>query len=115
MGDAGRFLRAHDRERKEIRLERGIQPPRTVPLPPGVRCPKCGETSWKTSSKDPLGVSIRSALFALKKDGLINEAEFKERDKSWMKHKKKNGLDAYGRKTETARNEGISGTAPSCH
>jgi len=51
----------------------------------------------------------------LKKDGLINEAEFKERDKSWMKHKKKNGLDAYGRKTETARNEGISGTAPSCH
>lgn len=102
-------------KRKEIRLKRGIQPPRTIPLPPGVRCPTCGQMSGKTSSKDPLGVSIRSALFAMKKNGFITDAKFKKLVRSWMKHKKKNGLDAYGRKTETPRDEGTNGTAPGCH
>ena len=64
---------------------------------------------------DTPNVSIRSALFALKKDGLISEAELKELDKSWMMHKKKNGLDASGRKTETPRDEGTGQTNTRCH
>ena len=74
-------------KRKQIRQERGIQPPKT-------RCPTCG----KASRSEISGVSIRSALFALKNNGVITDAEFKELNKSWTKHKKKNGLDAHGRK-----------------
>ncbi|MCP5069864.1 MAG: hypothetical protein GY946_25130 [bacterium] len=73
-------------KRKQIREERGIQPPKT-------RCPKCG----KVSRSDISGVSIRSALFALKNSGVVTDAQFKELDKSWMKHRKKYGVDTRGR------------------
>jgi hypothetical protein len=76
--------------RKQIREERGIQPPKT-------RCPKCGQVS----RSDISGVSIRSALFALKNNGVITDDEFKKLDKSWTAHRKRNGLTAFGRRTET--------------
>ncbi len=103
------FCERMTEKRKAIRLARGIQSPM-------MWCPKCEERTRGGVSK----VSPRSALFALKKGGLISEAELKELDKSWMKHRKKNGLDAYGRKTavgkaETPRGEGSSGAAPGCH
>jgi hypothetical protein len=101
-------------KRKQIRQARGIQSPRTISLLPGERCAKCGRVS-KTSKPDPLAVSIRSALFALKNDGLISEAEFKEIDKSWMKHKKRNGLDAFGQKSVPPPDEGAKGPDTSCH
>ena len=75
--------------RKRIREERGIQPRKT-------RCPKC----CKVSRSDVSGVSIRSALFALRNNGVITDDELKKLDKSWMKHKKKNGLDPHGRKAK---------------
>ena len=76
--------------RKQIREERGIQSPK-------MRCNQCGGALRPLS--DVSGISIRSTLFALKNNGVITDDEFKNLDKSWMKHKKKNGLDAYGRKT----------------
>ena len=100
-GDWVDFCERMTEKRKKIRLARGIKPPRRGHLPLGVRCLECGRVSQKTSKPDPLSVSIRSALFALKKEGVISEADFKDLDKTWMKHKKTNGLDAYGRKTET--------------
>ena len=96
------FCQRMTEKRKEIRLARGIKPPRTGPLPLGARCLKCGRVSEKTSKPDPLAVSIRSALFALKKGGLIRQAEFVKLDASWMRHKATNGLDAYGRKMKAA-------------
>jgi hypothetical protein len=78
--------------RRNIRETRGIKPPR-------MRCPKCGKVSMSEIS----GISIRSALFALKNNGIITEAELKHLDKSWMRHKAKHGLDRYGRKVETLR------------
>lgn len=72
--------------RRQIREDRGIRPPKT-------QCSKCG----KVSRSDISGVSIRSALFALRNNGVVTDDEFKELDKSWMKHRKKNGLDPYGR------------------
>jgi len=98
------FCERMTEKRKRIRLKRGIQPPM-------MWCPKCGKRTRAGVSN----VSIRSALFALKKDGLISEAELKELDKSWMKHKKKNGLDASGRKTEEPRDEGTGQTNTRCH
>ena len=74
-------------KRKQIRRERDIQPPKT-------RCPTCGKASRSNISD----VSIRSALFALRNNGVITDDEFKELDKSWTKYRKKNGLDAHGRK-----------------
>jgi len=86
--------------RKKIRHERGIQPPR-------IRCSNCG----KVSRSDISGVSIRSALFALKKHNIITEAEFKDLEKSWMKYKARNDLDAYGRKAQKSRGKtnGVDG------
>ena len=72
--------------RRAIRKERGIQPPQT-------RCPACGVVS----RSDIRGVSVRSALFALRKMGAVNEAEFKALDKSWKKHRAATGVDAFGR------------------
>jgi len=91
------FCERMTEKRKEIRLTRGIQPPRRASLQQGVRCPRCGQTSGANRA-DPLGVSIRSALFALKNNGVITGAEFKELDRSWMKHRAKHDLDPYGRR-----------------
>lgn len=79
------FCRLMTEKRKDILESRGIQPPQT-------RCPKCGSVS----RADISGVSIRSALFALKKSGIVSEADFKKLDRSWKKHKAENHLDAYG-------------------
>ena len=84
-------------KRKEIRRTRDIQPPKT-------RCPRCG----RVSRSDISGISIRSGLFALKNNGVVTEAEFKELDRSWMRYKAKHDLDPYGRKVETPRGEGYS-------
>ncbi len=73
-------------KRKQVRPERGIQPPKT-------RCTKRGEVSKSASS----GVSIRSAQFAVKNNGVITDAEFKALGKSRLKYKTKCGLDPYGR------------------
>lgn len=75
--------------RKEIRRARGIQPPR-------MRCPHCGTVA----QSDIKGVSIRSALYALKNNGVITEDEFKQLDKSWKKHRAAHRLDAYGQEAK---------------
>ena len=74
---------------KEIRGTRGIQPPRT-------RCSKCGLVTKSERS----GISIRSALFALKNNDIITDADFKALDRSWKKHKAKHNLDPRGRRVE---------------
>ena len=71
--------------RRAIRLERGIVPAR-------MRCRWCGAVH----SQDISGISIRSALFALKTAGSISEVELKSLDKSWRGHRARFGLDAYG-------------------
>lgn len=73
-------------KRKRIRESRGIQPPRT-------RCPRCGSVS----RADIKGISIRSALFVLRKNGIVIETEYKKLDRSWMRHKAEHHLDPYGR------------------
>ncbi len=78
--------------RKEIRRARGIQPPRT-------RCPGCGHVS----RSDIPGISIRSALFALKNDGVIADADFQGLDSAWKKYRAKHDLDSYGRRNEGRR------------
>lgn len=77
--------------RKGIRQSRGIQAPRT-------RCSKCGSVT----RSDISGVSIRSALFTLRKRGVFSETDFKRLDLDWKKHRAAQGLDAYGRKPTRA-------------
>ncbi len=77
-------------KRSSIRQEKGIKPPR-------MRCPLCG----RVSSSDIAGISIRSALFALKNSGVVTEAEFRELEKSWKRQKAAQGLDSYGQKAQT--------------
>ena len=80
-------------ERHKIRKARGIKPPRTS-------CKKCGGQMVLP----PL--SIRSALFALRKIDAIDEAEFKSLDREWGKYRKANGLDAYGNRPESELSPG---------
>lgn len=84
------FCRRMTEKRKQIRQSQGIKPPKT-------RCSKCG----KVSRSDINGISIRSALFALKDSGVISGEEFKTLDKDWKTFKKKNDLDPYGNKTDS--------------
>jgi hypothetical protein len=82
-------------KRRTIRKARGILPPRS-------RCPQCGDVS----RSDISGVSVRSALFALRKLGILTEAEFKDLDRSWKKHRAAAGVDAYGRPAAPPRERG---------
>jgi len=80
------FCQGMTDKRRAIRRGQGIQPPRT-------RCPRCGTVS----RSDIARVSVRSALFAIRKLGLVTEAELKDLDRSWKKHRGAAGVDAYGR------------------
>jgi hypothetical protein len=86
---------------RAIRQSRGIVGPRT-------RCPKCGAIS----RGEITGVSVRSALFVLRKLGIVSEGEFKVLDRSWKKHREAAGIDAYGR-SNSASDAG-SGERGSC-
>lgn len=81
-------------QRDEIRRARGFQPLR-------MSCPGCGEESTFSMS----GISIRSALFALSKNGIITEAELSQLDARWKKHRAQKDLDRFGREEA---NEGDS-------
>ena len=102
LGRAGGLLPPHARKEKKIRESRGIEPPLT-------RCPRCGAVS----RPDISGLSIRSALFALKKIGVVTEAEHKALDKRWGMYKTRNRLDAYGRKAKLSQNT-EDGESDSC-
>ena len=80
------FCQCMTEKRRAIRQARGIRPPQ-------IRCPRCGAVS----RSDIPGVSVRSALFALKMLGVVTEAKFKGLDRSWKKHRAAAGVDAYGR------------------
>ena len=84
------FCRMITEERKQIRDLRDIRPPRS-------KCSHCGTVS----RSDIHGVSIRSALFVLKNNGIVSEEEFKKLDKDWKKHRKENGLDSYGKEIKS--------------
>ena len=84
--------------RSEIRQACGI-------LPPLTRCPHCGAVS----RSDIKGVSIRSALYALKNDGAITDDEFKQLDRSWKKYRTAHRLDAYGQAAKARQASGESG------
>ena len=87
------FCHRMTEKRKDIRESRGIEPPLT-------RCPTCGAVS----RSDVSGISIRSALFSLKKIGAVTEVEHNALDKSWREYKTRNRLDVYGRKAEPPQN-----------
>lgn len=86
--------------RKQIREDRGIQSPK-------IRCDRCEGTMLPLA--DVSGISVRSALFALKNNDVITGDDFKKLNKSWMKHRKKNCLDPYGRKSVAPRDDEAGG------
>lgn len=82
--------------RNETRSSRGVEAPR-------MRCPRCGTVSRGGPSR----VSIRSALFALKKEGLLLDDEFARLDRDWSKHRKAHGLDANGQEVAASRADAV--------
>jgi len=77
--------------RTDLRQSRGIQ----APL---MKCSKCGSVS----RGDIKGVSVRSALFALRKAGALSDADFQRLDHDWKKHRAVRGLDALGKKNDAS-------------
>jgi len=82
------FCRHMTEKRQKIQEARNIRPPRTT-------CKECGGRIVLPP------VSIRSALFALRKINAIDESRFKKLDREWGKHRKANGLDACGNSPES--------------
>ena len=76
--------------RKEIRQSRGIKPPM-------MPCRECG-ASGRSELPD---ISIRSALFALRKIGSISDEKMKELDREWKQYRNNNAMDAYGKSEES--------------
>lgn len=76
--------------RGEIRQARGIKPPM-------MTCPQCGESN-RSELPD---ISPRSALFALRRLGVISDERMNALDRGWARYRKANGLDAYGREEES--------------
>jgi len=76
--------------RAEIRQARGIKGPM-------MTCRKCGK---RRRSRLP-DISPRSALFALRKLGVISDETMKSLERDWAKHRQANGLDAYGKKKDS--------------
>jgi hypothetical protein len=70
-------------KRQRIKEANGINPPR-------MACKQCGGRMVLRP------ISIRSALFALRKINAVDEAEFQKLDREWGKHRKAHGLDAFG-------------------
>jgi len=75
--------------RKELALSKGIKPPM-------YKCPKSG---LRAQAAYPT-ISVRSLIFALQKVGAISNDELKEIDRDWKEYRRKNSLDAYGKKSE---------------
>ncbi len=75
------FARHMTEERTKIKKTKSIKPIQE-------KCLKCG------GQMDLLPISIRSCLFALRKTKIIDEEKYKQLDKDWNRHRRKNGLDA---------------------
>ena len=77
--------------RNSLRHSRGL----AAPL---MKCPTCGCVS-RAVLKD---VSVSAALFALRKAGVLSDADFQRLDHEWKKHRAAQGLDAFGKKKAPA-------------
>lgn len=71
--------------RNVIRAEKGIKNP-------FMYCDECEDKHEFL----PNPISIRSLLFALKKESVIDESEFEQLDSDWKKYQRKHKLDASG-------------------
>ncbi len=83
--------------RTSIRSARGIQSPR-------MRCHRCGAVS----RSDIPGVSVRSALFALEKRGVVDTGKRERLDRDWRRYQRRNKLDAYGRPKQRTQHPGCT-------
>jgi hypothetical protein len=78
------FCEAMTEKRQTIMEARGTKPAR-------IHCKVCGSQMVLPP------ISIRSALFALRKIGAIDDNDFKKHEKEWAKYRKANSLDSYGK------------------
>jgi len=89
--------------RTDLRQSRGIQ----APL---MKCSKCGSVS----RGEIKGVSIRSALFALRKVGAISATDFQRLDRDWKNHRASRRLDALGKKNDASSATATSAPSGCC-
>jgi hypothetical protein len=80
------FCQRMEIRRMEIMLQKGIRGPR-------VKCPDCGKVERQTKAD----ISVRSALFAMRKNEIVSQEEFAELDRNWKKYARKHELNMYGK------------------
>ena len=76
---------AFEAQRKRIRAERGIVSPKYI-------CKCCGELMVASET-----ISIRSALFELRKREVIDDTTLAQLDKDWGRYRKSHKLDSQAR------------------
>ena len=74
---------------QEIRTSRSIRTPT-------MWCPVCK----KQTQQAPPSVSVRAAILALGRFGIVAKPEVKSLEKRWAKHRKENSLDRNGKLSE---------------
>ena len=73
--------------RKKLRSDRGIKNVR-------LRCRHCNEVH----EMDLAPITIRSMLYALRKQGRLTDEELQKLDKTWQRYRRRNGLDGRAKK-----------------
>lgn len=72
---------------------------------PVIRCPYCGHVG---PAAEP-DVSVRATILSLGRFGIAPAGRVKALEKAWAAHRKRNGLDLYGKKADRAE-----AGAPTC-
>ena len=81
-----------------IRSERNIRSPI-------IRCRRCGRVG---PAMEP-DVSVRAAIIALGRFGIVSAEEVKAVEKRWAVHRKANGLDLHGKAVAPSLSNGPCG------
>lgn len=89
--------------RTKLKKEKGIAGPLMF-------CKNCNDYH----EMSPMPIGIRSLLFALKKEGLIDDHTFEIKDKEWKKYQRKHQLDAIGNPKKQRLNQPSEVTPRSC-
>ncbi len=76
---------AMSEQRNAIRVKKGIKNP-------VMHCDDCGEKHELLLTP----ITIRSLLFALKKENIVDAVEFERLDSDWKKYQRKHKLDGSG-------------------
>lgn len=87
--DCGVLCERMTEARTKLKLEKGLQGPM-------MHCPRCNAVHEMRLAP----ITIRSLLFALRKQGVLSDPELNQLDAAWKRYRAKHRLDGCGKRRE---------------